>query len=214
VIAPRSIPDAMSNRHPATAPARNRRKVTSGLGMIGSVRAKESVPPNFSGCCCAGNSIGQGRVLGTGVEHLRYAAGLAHALVSFGPGREGSFGLRPMGDESLITPMQKTWHGFVVRPGDHELAHALLSVPGGHGPKSPASVSQQSPFWESGRLLYLPEGAEGIKRKRGTKRMDRTLRRVRLTKIMINWRLGFQPVILLCRRAKRTGGCYYLDQWI
>jgi hypothetical protein len=75
-------------------------------------------------------------VLWTRVEHLRYAADLAHALISFGPGREDSIGLGPMGDRGLIAPMQKTWHGSLVRPG---------------------------------RLLYLPEGAEGIKRKEGKK---------------------------------------------
>jgi hypothetical protein len=103
-------------------------------------------------------------MLGTGVEHLRYAADLAHAFVSFGPGREGSFGLGPMGDGSFITPMQKMWHRFLVCPRRHELAHVLLSVPGSHRPKGPASVSQQRPFLESGRLLHLPEGAEGMKR--------------------------------------------------
>jgi hypothetical protein len=113
-------------------------------------------------------------VLGTRVEHLRYAAYLAHALIGFGPEREGSFGLGPMGDGSLITPMEKMWHGFLVRPVRHELAHALLSVPGSHRPKGPASVSQQRPYLESGRLLYLPERAEGIKRKEGdeTNRSD------------------------------------------
>jgi len=108
-------------------------------------------------------------VLWTRVEHLRYAADLAHALISLVPGREDSFGLGPMGDRGLIAPMQKTWHGSLVRPGSHELAHVLLSVPGSHRPKGPASVSQQSPVLKSGRLLYLPEGAEGIKRKEGKK---------------------------------------------
>jgi hypothetical protein len=113
-------------------------------------------------------------MLGTGVEHLRCAADLADAFVSVGPGREGGFGLGPMGDGSLITPMEKMWHGFLVRPVRHELAHALLSVPGSHRPKGPASVSQQRPYLESGRLLYLPEGAEGIQRKEGdeTNRSD------------------------------------------
>jgi len=106
-------------------------------------------------------------MLGTRVEHLRYATGLAHALVSFSPGGQGSFGLGPVCDGSLITPMQKTWHGFLVRPATHELAHALLSVPGSQRPKGPASVCQQRPFLKSGRLLYLPEGAEGIKREQG-----------------------------------------------
>jgi len=103
------------------------------------------------------------------VEHLRYAAGLAHAFVSVGPGREDSFGLSPMSDGRFITPMQKTWHGRLVRPGRHELAHVLLSVPGSHRPKGPAPVSQQPSFLESGRLPYLPEGAEGIKREEGDK---------------------------------------------
>src|SRR5580692_11707457 len=111
--------DTMSKRHPAKAPVKNMRKVTSGLGMIGSVPvgfaaglAKGSGPPNLTGCCCPGGSIGQARVLGTGVEHLRRAADLAHAFVSVGPGREGGFGLGPMGDASLIAPMEKTRHGF------------------------------------------------------------------------------------------------------
>lgn len=103
------------------------------------------------------------------MEHLRWAPDLAHAFVGIDPGREGSFGLGPMGDGSLITPMEKPWHGFLVRPGRHELAHVLLRVPGSHGPKGPASVSQQPPSLESGRLLYLAEGAEGIKREMGDK---------------------------------------------
>jgi hypothetical protein len=131
---------------------------------------KESGPPNFGGCCCPGSSVRQARVLGTGVEHLRNAADLAHAFVSVNPGRESRFGLGPAGYGSLITPMQKTWHGFLVRPGRHELAHVLLSVPRSHGPKGPVSVSQQSPFLEPGRLLHLPEGAEGIKREERDKK--------------------------------------------
>ena len=98
------------------------------------------------------------------VKHLRYAAGLAHALISFRPGREGSFGLGPMGDRGLVAPVQKSWHGFFVRPARHVLAHALLIVPRSHRPKSPTSVSQQRAFLESRCLLYLPQGAEGVKR--------------------------------------------------
>ena len=85
------------------------------------------------------------------------------------PGREDGFGLGPMGDASLITPMEKTWHGFLVRPSSHELPHVLLSVPGSHRPKGPASVSQQPPFLESRGLLHLPEGTEGIKSEDGDK---------------------------------------------
>jgi hypothetical protein len=72
-----------------------------------------------------------------------------------------------MGYGCLITPMQKTWHGFLVRPGRHELPHVLLRVPASHRPKGPASVSQQSPFLESGRLLYLAEDTERVKPEEG-----------------------------------------------
>ena len=97
------------------------------------------------------------------MENLRYAARLAHAFVSFGPGRESRIGLGPMGYGSLITPMQKTWHGFLVRPSRHELAHALLRVPASHRPKGPAPVSQERSFLKPGRLLYLADDAERVK---------------------------------------------------
>ena len=106
-------------------------------------------------------------MLWTRVEHLRYAAGLAHALISFGPGRKDSLRLGPMGDRGLVAPVQKAWHGLLVCPARHVLAHALLTVPRSHRPKGPTSVGQQRAFLESRRLLYLPQGAEGVKREEG-----------------------------------------------
>jgi hypothetical protein len=107
----------------------------------------------------------QSGLIRTRVSHLRCAAALAHAFVRFRPGGESGFRLAPMRDGSLITPIQKMWHGSAVRTCGHELTHTLMSIPGCHRPEGPASIGQERAALKSGRLLYLPHRAERMKYK-------------------------------------------------
>ena len=116
----------------------------------------------------------QSGVIRTGVSHLGCTAALAHAFVRFCPGRESGFRLAPMRDRSLITPIQKMWHGSLVGTRRHELTHTLSGIPGCHRPECPASVGQERAVLKSRGLLYLPQRAQRVQCKKWyeTKRPD------------------------------------------
>lgn len=100
------------------------------------------------------------------MAHLGRTAGLAHARVGFGPGRERGFRLCPMRDRSLVTSVQKVRHGLLVGARDHVLPHALLRVPCSHRPKGPVTIRQDCTMFEAGRLLHLSPSAKYMNGKR------------------------------------------------
>ena len=124
-----------------------------------------STPPNLFACRCPRGLVAHGCVPGAGMQHLRYSATPAHALVRCNPGGKSRFRLNPMSNRSLVAPVQQTRHGLLMRACGHEGEHALLAVPGRHRPECPATVSQQRAILKPGRLLHLIERAQSVNRK-------------------------------------------------
>lgn len=105
----------------------------------------------------------------TGISHLGGTAAGAHPLVGFGPGGQGRFGLFPMNDGSLVAPVQESRHGRRMGASGHVSAHALLTVPSGHGPEGPASIGQNLSTlkpWSS------PDLTQGTQRSKGEERQE------------------------------------------
>jgi hypothetical protein len=105
----------------------------------------------------------------TGESNLGGAPILTHLLVSFIPGRQAIFGPIPMHNGCLVTPVEKVWHRGTVRTIGHELSHAVLAIPGRHGPKSPTAIGQDRPSFEAGCLLDLSKRTKRVHDKRRQK---------------------------------------------
>jgi transaldolase len=119
---------------------------------------------NRAAGCDARLSIAQISVVGAGVQDLGHAPILAHAPVSLGPCRQSLFKAVPVHHRRLVAPVKQMRHRRAVRTVSHVGAHALPAVPGGHGPESPAFVSQHGAALESICPPYLAYRALAVHR--------------------------------------------------